>query len=389
MNRDDLFDLAVVGAGPAGSTAAALAAGAGLSVLLLEQKRLPREKACGGLVSARALALLPPGFTPPPGASLPFDTLRVAARGSIHCHTGAGPLGLLTERAPFDLALAEHARTRGARLREGCSLTGLETISLNPPVYRLAWGGRGGSGTALARHVIAADGAYSACARLAGLRAAPPPRRLQCGWGFAACRPREGTREGEEPEVTFYPLPFLGGLGWSFAGPRAVNYGVAGWGPRKALRKVMDRLFPGWAAAMAPVLWPLPYAGPLMAPARENILLAGDAAGLVEPVSGEGLHRALSSARLAVEAVCAAEAAGGHSGTIYTRLFDAAYRRPFARSLGRAFCFHARGVLAPGTLPGLIAALMAAGAAGSGEGGNLSPGRLPRAFPPGAKGWGA
>src|SRR5215471_9024574 len=115
-------DVAVVGAGPAGATAALVLARAGVCVTLLDRATLPRDKTCGGGVVARALAMLPSGI------DIPIER-RLGRVES--CFAGAGvsvtveretPLVHMTRRAPLDLALAEAARDGGAVLEAPCAL---------------------------------------------------------------------------------------------------------------------------------------------------------------------------------------------------------------------------------------------------------------------------
>ena len=111
------YDVIVVGAGPAGSTAARVAAEAGLSVAILERAAFPREKLCGGFVSAKALAAV--------GLRVPDDvierritTVEIRDGGVRACSGSAGeePLGITVRRATFDAFLLEAARAAGAEV---------------------------------------------------------------------------------------------------------------------------------------------------------------------------------------------------------------------------------------------------------------------------------
>src|SRR5437899_12442071 len=170
-----MFDVAVVGAGPAGATAALTLARRGLSVALLERDALPRYKTCGGGLVGRALALLPP------------DVERVLERrcGQAELHLldanqhyratrdpPGPPIMAMTMRDRLDHVLASAAAAAGAALRAPCTVSG---VSLEPRHVRLDTD----AGPVTAAFVIAADGATGDLARLAGRRGGrpliPPP----------------------------------------------------------------------------------------------------------------------------------------------------------------------------------------------------------------------
>jgi flavin-dependent dehydrogenase len=112
----DVWDVAVIGAGPAGAMAALAAASQGLHVVILERFSLPRYKTCaGGLVGA-ALRALPDGFTPPVRAAATTFTLSVPGRPAA---TRSAPLPLvaLVHRSEFDALLV--GRGRGGLRRGG------------------------------------------------------------------------------------------------------------------------------------------------------------------------------------------------------------------------------------------------------------------------------
>src|SRR3989454_20887 len=159
-----MFDVAVVGAGPAGATAALTLARRGLSVALLERDALPRYKTCGGGLVGRALALLPP------------EVERVLERrcGQADLHLldvyqhyratrdpPSAPIVATTMRERLDHVLASAAAGAGAALRAPCAVTG---VTLEPRHVRLDTN----TGPVTAAFVIAADGATGEVARLAG-----------------------------------------------------------------------------------------------------------------------------------------------------------------------------------------------------------------------------
>ncbi len=351
-----IFDLAVIGAGPAGSLAAALAAEFGLSTVIIEQKKLPRFKPCGGFVSARCLSLLPADLHLPPESLTEIKTIGVVNGARLHHFSSPGRLGLLVKRTQFDHLLACYAAGKGAFLLENHAVDKLATVkdgNPGPGWYKIGTTGDTFS-SVVARYVIGADGALSRLARLSGLRKSPPGLT---GWGMSAII-EPPPPETETGTFVFYPCPVLGGMGWSFHGPNWVNRGIGGLAGRRRLQKAYCRLFAKKAGHPELHAWPLPFTGPLKKAARGNLLLIGDAAGLVEPFSGEGLYNSLKSARLALLALAGAEKEKNSAGKIYQNLFDDHFRKYFAGTLAGAVLLHSRFVYQPSSLPRLIAALM-------------------------------
>jgi len=356
---DGCYDVAVVGAGPAGCLTVAAAARAGLSVLLLEKKRLPRDKICGGLISSRALALLPPGVLPQSAGS-PVTAVRVfSPRGRSHLYRSSEMLGMVVRRAHFDFLLSCYASACGAVLVQESPLVELEIRQPGPAprqsLYRLQCGGPAPA-TYHARCVVGADGARSRCARLFGLRRQELLR--PAGWGHTRTVESPPAGEVEAETVHFFTLPHLGGLGWAFPGEGYVNRGVGAPLKPSRLKREYRRLFPETTATAGAAAWPLPFTGPLLKPARGNLLLVGDAAGLVDPFSGEGVYNALKSALLAGCALKTAFAEKQAAGPLYQRLFRAHFGRGFFPALAGAALLHARCLLNPAGMPRSIAAIM-------------------------------
>lgn len=351
-----LFDLAVIGAGPAGSLAAASAAEAGLSVILIEKKKMPRFKPCGGFISSRSLGLLPQDFIVPVEQSAEVYRLNVLRNGRMHSFKSEKRLGILIKRAHFDHSLAVYAKTKGAVLLEETSVCGIETIKTGP--HNLSYlinTAPDGSEEISATYIIAADGALSRCAVMAGLRARRP---AYSGLGIAELA-GNGAIKAEKPgTLTFYPLPAIGGMGWIFTGPGWINRGVGGLAGRRRLQKTFYRLFPEQVEERKYRAWPLPFLGPLKMAAAGNFLLVGDAAGLVEPFSGEGLYNAFISSICAVSSIIKAGEENIAAGAIYNRLFRFRFRKSFVKVLAGAILLHGRSIAAPSSLPLAMAAIM-------------------------------
>ena len=331
------FDVVVVGAGPAGSIAALVLARSGARVALADKAAFPRDKACGDLVGPRGVQVLADLGLRVPDAGQGSDLLAVGPSGRrsrLPAFTGSSypGHGIIVPRLVLDHALREAAVAAGA-VPVRARITGVET-------------GRGGrvdavvssDGQRLAGEVIiAADGALSPVARMAGML--DPQAAL---WGFAIRAYLPAT----------VPLPLLvlldaspwriyPGYGWLFPGADGqANVGIGvglGHDRRQAqLRGDLARLVAllgqhGDLSADArpgPVMggW-LRMGGAGAPPAAGNVLLAGDAAGLINPLQGEGIGPAMVSARLAAEAVLAGPAGAGHA---YAEAIEAALGRYMA-----------------------------------------------------------
>jgi geranylgeranyl reductase family protein len=278
------YDAVVVGAGPAGSLAAYRLASAGASVLLLDKARFPRDKPCGGGVTIRALNELPFGIDPVVEGVVDRFELRLGHRRGFSRRAHA-PLALMTQRRRLDAYLVEQAVAAGAEFRDGVR------------VSRVAQGEVDGDS---AQVVIGADGANGVTARSLGLR-------TDREHGVAL----EGNlaNEAVDPErfarrlvLEFGTVP--GGYGWVFPKGDHVNVGVGGWeteGPR--LREHLARLCRAHGLDVAALTevrghrLPLRRQGSALAGGR--VALVGDAAGLVDPLSGDGMYEAFLSANLA------------------------------------------------------------------------------------------
>jgi geranylgeranyl reductase family protein len=288
-------DVIVVGAGPAGSTAAYRLAAAGADVLLLDRARFPRDKPCGGGVTGRAARLIPFSIDPVVEHVVTHADLRLRY-GRKHARGSGRPLVYMTQRRRLDHYLAERAAEAGADFRDGMRVT---DVAANGAVAVTAGGER-----FEAEALIGADGVNGMTARA-----------LDLGGNTTVGVALEGNLPHDEIDASRYEgrvalelgiVP--GGYGWVFPKGDHVNVGVGGWG-REApnLRDHLRRLCAEHGARFEDLQdlrgYRLPLRSPKATLARGRALIVGDAAGLIDPISGDGMYEGFLSSKLASEAV--------------------------------------------------------------------------------------
>ena len=286
------YDVIVVGAGPAGSTTAYRLARAGARVCLLDRARFPRDKPCGGGLTLRAVRELP--FAVDPVVEDRVSTLELGLRYTRRwSRRSQEPLILMTQRRRLDAFLAEQAARAGAEFRDGVKVTGVD------PGGAVTIGGE----RLEAEVVVGADGANGITARSLDL---PPHEHGVALEGNVEYAHVSRERFSGRAVVELGAVP--GGYAWVFPKGDHVNVGVGGWasiGPRarEDLRVLCERHDIDPARVTDTRGHRLPMRRPGARLVRTNTLLVGDAAGLIDPVSGDGIYEALVSARLATTAI--------------------------------------------------------------------------------------
>ncbi len=298
------YDLLVLGSGPAGSAAAITAAQAGLSVALIDKSAFPRDKLCGGGLTGRSVRYMAEvfGMTPDTALFLPSTQFRLTFAGRVIGHEAEAPVLQMTMRRDFDAALHVRAQSSGVTVFAPVKLSQIDT---DAPSVTLSDGRclRG-------RILIGADGANSAVARALYGRAFDP---AEIGFGLEVELDRELT-EDNTTEIDLGAAHW--GYGWVFPKNGSITLGVGGV---HAKNPDMKAHFRNYLAQHAPQFDAeklrckgafLPFGAYRKTPGRGPVLLAGDAAGLVDPITGEGIAWAMKSGQFAGQAAAEALQSG-------------------------------------------------------------------------------
>lgn len=290
MNLD--ADVIVAGAGPGGASAAYFLGERGYKVLVLEKANLPRYKPCGGGVPNTVFNFFPFDFEPVIEQRISEATFVYGARQFTQ-PVEANALTMVM-RDQFDYYILQHAQ---AEVRPG-----VEVASVTQDVDKVKVTTKKGE-TFQAKYLIAADGANSPVARSVGLREG---KEL----GVAL----ELETEVDSATLAAYRERFLIGFGYLAAGyywifPKAHHLSI-GIGTVKRGEKTMPKLLQEAMDSLGVSLEKnRRYAHPIPIRTRREqlqqgrVLLVGDAAGLVDPLTGEGIRHAIESAHIAAEAV--------------------------------------------------------------------------------------
>lgn len=301
------YDSIVLGLGPAGAMAAYDMAKAGLKVLAIEKARLPRYKTCGGCVAAKVDRIL--------DFSIDEVTERVIY-GAVYSYRGRNPveiasdkpIGYMTMRDRLDALLVEKAKGAGALIHDGERAgsilvldkgdrgdgrdRGLELVT-SATSYR-------------SRTIVGADGVNSLAARMLGGGASirkGVALEVEARVSSAAVE-----KLGSLARIDFGAVP--GGYGWVFPKKDVLSFGIGGMtGGGASFREHLE-IYRRREKTLAGVQIervfghqiPL-FEGGLSRLSGDNIILAGDAGGLVDPFLGEGIYYAMRSGQLAAKAI--------------------------------------------------------------------------------------
>jgi geranylgeranyl reductase family protein len=309
-------EVAVIGAGPAGCSAATALARRGRAVLLLEKAALPRYKTCGGGLLPRAFQRLPAHAREVVESSFHSVLLNFQGEGLQFTATRPEPMLRMVMRADLDHLLATEAQKAGARLVAGCAVK--QVISKNDRVELTT-----DQGLFQARFLIAADGVHSLTAKACGWPALPRlAPAIEWELHFAE---EDFARFGRTARFDFGFVE--SGYAWVFPKRRHLSVGILT--TRRSNVNLAARLEDylrflginriertekhGWLIPLEPRRGGL---------ARGRVLLAGDAAGLADPITAEGISHALESGLLAAEAIATNQPDPENVGRAYQALLE-------------------------------------------------------------------
>jgi geranylgeranyl reductase family protein len=350
-----LHDVIVIGAGPAGSSCGYWLADAGWDVVVVEKKQFPREKTCGDGLTPRAVRQLADmGLEEKLAGSHRYTGLRAFGFGqSIEMQWPAHPnfpdYGYTITRHDLDGLVAEKAAAAGATLLQGTEVTAPIVDDSAPrrgPLPTLSGvtvkdKASGGTRDIRARYVVVADGSNSRIGRMLGTA-----RRRQLPLGMALRGYYRSDRHDDpfieshldirDPEGNVVP-----GYGWIFPmGDGRVNVGVGLLSTEQRWKGINTSTLMDTFVGYAPASWgispetscgpptggKLPMGlsvGPRVGP---NVLVAGDASGVINPFNGEGIAYGYETGRLAAAALGHALTGEGSAALLdYDRGLQAAY----------------------------------------------------------------
>jgi menaquinone-9 beta-reductase len=342
-------DVAIIGAGPAGTVLGAALARAGIEVLIVESAPAWRWRAGGVFTSPAAVAALRrSGLSESviDSVARPIPAMRLETRGgtAVRLTYGAdrgGPPAVGFDRSRLDPALEELARAAGVTIRRGVRVDGVDLDPAGPATLRL------GDERLRARVVIGADGTASIVARAAGVhRPARLPPRIGLSWHVLDPRSRASDDATTGPDARLVVIDD-GYVGLAPVPDGRLNIGIVlggSWrtelarrGAGATSRRALDLIPPApddpvaWADAVTcdRIAGAAPLGGRVTRRAGPGWFLVGDAAGFLDPFTGEGLHRALVSTELAGPAILASLRGSDTRGQVMSA-YDRAMRRRFA-----------------------------------------------------------
>ncbi len=301
-----IYDVIIIGCGPAGTTAGIVLARKGVDVLILEKKAFPRFKLCAGMLTQKTLDFAESIY---PGLERKLEQKEIIRNKTKEycirtkdrqlCSGRSKDSFVLVDRQQYDQLWHDKASASGAVIRQEhvvqVDVTASRVVTHSGRVYR-------------ARYILGADGGASRVRKtLAREKVVRPPWSRGAALALETFVSREGKAFPDYPELIVGVVP--DGYAWSFPGRSRQRVGIcsARTLDGKILKNRLQNLWGeggflnnGQIRIQGHVL---PYGDYEKSPGYKNVLLLGDAAGLAEPLLGEGIYYAHASAGLAAQAV--------------------------------------------------------------------------------------
>ena len=336
------FDVIIAGAGPAGATAAKLLGEAGVSTLLLDKSAFPRDKPCGGGISARVLQRFP--YLRPALGNIPTSWVNKvhfeSPSGFVVDYRSADPLYLMIRRCEFDHLLFALARPRvettTGLVRKVAVHTDRVCVSTGNCEYQ-------------ARMVIGCDGANSIVARASGLRTGSVQNDSAIDMMEETPQQQLSAAERDRMYI-YYRIRSHYGYGYVFPKMDHLNVGVGfkldyylanlrgehyshHWAFVEDMKS--KHVLRGQSNRANFRAFPLPISGPLARTHADRVLLAGDAGGFVNALTAEGIYYAMVSGRHAAETALDAIRAGNFESS-QLRSYESAWKREIGNELAQS-----------------------------------------------------
>lgn len=293
------YDTVVVGAGPAGATTARKLAQEGQAVLLMDQANFPRDKHCGGLISIKALEALDHEIPTKIICNSIYQITLYSHKMKSSVYDKGNVLGVTVDRKEFDQYLLTKAIGQGVNFYKESKFLYLEKEKEGIKVFT-------SQGVFKCKTLVGCDGIHSKIKKYVN----KDSFLNDYAKGFAVSQ-LIGTNGNIPKDFKLFSLPIPFSMGWAIPKGNEVNVGLGG--PafyNKKIIKYMSKyvedikkIYPGSYHRNEVRASFLPAGGFVRKIQRDNILLAGDAAGFVDPLTGEGVYYAIITGKLAAEKI--------------------------------------------------------------------------------------
>lgn len=325
-----MYDCIIVGAGPAGATAAYHLSKAGHQVLLLDAAKLPRYKPCGGGVSPQVAQWFDFDFSPAISVKVRKVRYTFNLADPIEAELPAEKALWMVRRDEFDHFIVQQAQRQGATLWDGTKAQGIES-------HGDFWQVNTSLGPVQGRYLIAADGARGSMAKWLGF----PERKYK----LAAALEAEPRLEVPDEPVVHFDLGLIQqGYLWNF--PKADGYSIGGGVFRSGAQRKQDLRTPvaDYAAAFEVDASTVQHFGhPIFIWDGPQVLhthravLAGEAACVVDPFTAEGIRPSILSGLKAADAIAQALSGNHQALAAYSQVMNQAWGEEmrWARRLAR------------------------------------------------------
>ena len=303
-----MFDVAIVGGGPAGSSCAAFCAAAGLRTAVFDREKFPREKVCGDCINPacwpvlRRLEVAERIRSLPHGKLDRVDFIAIGGRRVSVALPAGENAEIAVKRSLFDNLLLERARELGATVFESATVTALTSPDPRSEPWKISVGDQ----VVKSRNLVAADGRNSTVARLSGFLPRPARERVALQTHIPI-----PPHFGDRVVLEFRPEGYSG---QAPVGQEELNLCLVSV-PRQiaSLRSWAEKRFGILPNHSWRTITPLTRES--ISPAQPSLFFVGDAARVVEPFTGEGIYYALASGELAAKAL-ALQRDGGNAADV-------------------------------------------------------------------------